>query len=117
MRRSNIRKNDVLLIGGIIIFALLALLLALWITRGDGNTVVVTVNGEEYARLPLDEDTELLIVGENGETNLLVIEDGKARITEASCKNQICVNTGNASALKTIVCSPNRVTVSIEVDE
>ena len=111
---SNARKNDIFLIGGIIIFALIALLFSFWIFGDQGDTVVVTVDGEEYARLPIDEDTELLIVGKDGETNLLVIKDGNVRIVEASCKNQICVRTGAASALKTIVCSPNRVIVSIE---
>ena len=117
MRKSNIRKNDIFLIVGIIIFALIALLLSFWIFGDQGDTVVVTVDGEEYARLSLDEDAELLIVDEDGETNLLVIKNGKARITEASCKNQICVRMGAASALKTIVCSPNRVIVSIEEGE
>ena len=111
---SNARKNDIFLIGGIIIFALIALLFSFCIFGDQGDTVVVTVDGEEYARLPIDEDTELLIVGKDGETNLLVIKDGNVRIVEASCKNQICVRTGAASALKTIVCSPNRVIVSIE---
>ena len=117
MRISNARKNDIFLIGGIIIFALIALLLAFCFLGDSGDTVVVNVDGKEYARLPLGEDTELLIVGEDGETNLLVIKDGEVRIVEASCKNQICVRTGAASALKTIVCSPNRVIVSIEEGE
>ncbi|MBR2613326.1 MAG: NusG domain II-containing protein, partial [Clostridia bacterium] len=50
----------------------------------------------------------------NGGTNLLIIKDGKAYISEATCPDLVCVHTGHADELKSIVCLPNRVTVSIE---
>lgn len=107
------KKNDIILLVAVVICAsaLLAIFSAVYLGKGD--TAVVKVNGEEYARLPLKHDTELLIHGDGG-TNLLIIKDGKAYISEASCPDLICVKTGYADELKSIVCLPNKVTVSIE---
>ena len=46
----------------------------------------------------------------------MVIKDKKAYISEASCPDMICVHTGYADELKSIVCVPNGVTVSIEIN-
>ena len=108
------KKSDWILLLVILVASVLALCLLYAFLGGTGNVAVVSVDGEELARLPLDEDTELLIEGYGGGTNLLVIEDGRAYIREASCPDLVCVHTGAADELKSVVCAPNRVTVSIE---
>ena len=107
------KKKDIILLCVILSLALAISCVFFLFYRGRGDVVVVRVSGEEYARLPLSEDAEFTIDGVGG-TNLLVIKDGKAFISEASCPDHICVRTGAASELKTIVCIPNEVTVSIE---
>ena len=108
MKKSDIILLSVILAVCLIVFGVFAL-----IFLGNGEVVVVRVDGEEYARLPLNKDTQLLIQGENG-TNLLVIKDRRAYVSEASCPDLICVKTGYANELKSIVCLPNKVTISIE---
>lgn len=108
------RKSDIILLCSVLLSALAIFGICATFTLGKGETVVIRVDGEEYARLPLDEDAELLIEGVNGGTNLLIIKDGKAYISEATCPDLVCVHTGHADELKSIVCLPNRVTVSIE---
>ncbi len=107
------KKNDIILLCVIIAAAVILLAVLAFIYIGSGAEVVVRVDGEEYARLPLYKDTELLIES-NGGTNLLIIKDGKAYVAEASCPDLVCVNTGYANELKSIVCLPNKVTISIE---
>ena len=107
------KRNDIILLVSILLVCALALCALFLALSGTGDTVVVTVDGEEYARLPLNTDTELLITTEDG-SNLLVIKDKEAYIKEASCPDKICVRTGKASELRSIVCLPNRVSVSIE---
>ena len=107
------KKKDVLLLCAILALALVIFFVLFLIYRGSGEVVVVKVGGEEYARLPLNKDTELIIEGVGG-TNLLVVKDGKAFISEASCPDRVCVHMGYASEIKTVVCMPNEVTVSIE---
>lgn len=111
-------KRDLLLIAGLLLVA--AACFAIWqLTHTQaGNLVVVTVDGEEYAALPLWEDTQLLITDQEGETNLLVIQDGYADITQASCKNQVCVNSLPISKEgEMIVCLPHKVVVTIESEK
>ncbi len=79
----------------------------------DGDTVVVTVDGEEYARLSLEEDTELEIVTPHGK-NILTVKDGNAYMSFADCPDKVCVSTGKATPLRSVVCLPHRVTVSVE---
>lgn len=107
------KKNDIILLCATLLVCALMLGAAYAFLGGDGTFVVVEVDGEEYARLPLDEDCELLIESEYGK-NLLIIKDGKAYVKEASCPDGICVRTGAADELRSIVCLPNRVVVRLE---
>ena len=43
-----------------------------------------------------------------------LMKDGKAYISEASCPDKICVRTGAADELRSVVCLPNRVKLSVE---
>ena len=79
---------------------------------------VVTVDGVEYGRYPLNEDRTERITLENGSYNVLAIKDGYADMTEASCPDQICVNHSKISRKnETIVCLPDKVVVTIENGE
>lgn len=105
------RKNDFLLIGFIGIAALCGFLLNVFFFQKEGKTVVVTVDGREYGRYPLDEDTEVDIGG----TNRLVISGQKADMTEADCPDKLCVRQQAIDKTgQTIVCLPNRVIVTVE---
>lgn len=108
-----IRKADIVLFIALILFgAALAVPAFLW--KDSGDTVKITLNGKEFGTYSLKEDKEIL-VEKNGHTNKVVIEGGKVYMEHASCKNQICVNTGKISrAGQSIVCLPNRVSVTIE---
>lgn len=108
------RRNDIILLFIIVSVSLAALgALYAWFWE-PSEEAVVTVDGEEILRLPLDEDAEIWIDGYNGGKNLLIIEDGCAYIREASCPDLVCVHTGKATELKSVVCAPNRVTVYLE---
>lgn len=109
------KKSDIILLCSVIAVALILLGVFAAMLLGKGETVVVSLDGEEYARLPLNKDRELLIESERG-TNLLVIKDRKAYIAEASCPDLVCVHSGNVSELKNVVCLPNRVVISLEKD-
>ena len=108
------RRNDIILLCLILSISLASLAaLYAWFWKPN-EEVVVTVDGEEILRLSLDEDTECWIDGYEGGKNLLIIENGNAYIQEASCPDLVCVHTGKATHLKSIVCAPNRVVVYLE---
>ena len=115
------KKNDLILIGGILIIAF-AILIGMHLMQkkdtSENAMVVITVDGEEINRLPLNVDDSLTITVEGQETNQLIIKDGKASITDATCPDKICVKH---RAIKydgeSIVCLPHKLVVSIDGGE
>ena len=66
-------------------------------------------------RYPLSRDGVFPL---NGGSNILVIEDGEAWVSEASCPDQICRGMGKISRNgEFIACLPNRVIIVIEGGE
>lgn len=112
------RKRDLLVL--ILIASAIAVTALCFYLRKDaeGGEAVVTIDGEEYGRYSLSEDQEIPILIDGEQTNLLMIEDGKADMVEADCPDQICVNHRAVSKEhETIVCLPNKVVVEIEGGE
>lgn len=115
---KRISKNDIIfivilvvLVGGVAMFFSLR-------PQNVGAQVVVTVDGEEYGRYFLSEDTEVPIELDGVTTNLLVIKDGEADMTEADCPDKLCVHQKAISKnQETIVCLPNKVVVEITGSE
>lgn len=106
-------KNDAILVAVLLILGG-GLALFLYAARQSGGYVSVQVDGETVMELPLNEDTRL-VLGEGEHTNTLVIKDGTARVVEASCPDQICVNHGAIRYEgESIVCLPHKLIVSIE---
>ncbi|MBE6535606.1 MAG: NusG domain II-containing protein [Ruminococcaceae bacterium] len=109
------KKKDIILFVCILVFSLVAFFTLWLVLTPHGDVAVVSVDGEEYARLPLREDTELLVSTEYGE-NLVVVRDGAVYISEADCPDKVCVKTGKANAMKSVVCAPHRLTVTVETE-
>ena len=60
----------------------------------------------------MNEDREVSI---NGGTNILRIRNGRAKMIEADCPDQLCVDQRAVSAdNESIICLPNRVIVEIQ---
>ena len=115
MEKKTIRP-DLLLLGaflaiGILLFAILQL------TAKEGASVSISVCGEVTETFPLNKNMTCTIEGKDGGTNVLVIEDGYAWLTEASCPDGLCVNMGKIHKDgESIICLPNQVVVTV-VDE
>ena len=105
------KRNDLLLIGGLLAAAALVWLLVR--PGGTGGWAVVTVDGEEVGRYSLDMD-RTVTVGEAG-YNILRIAGGAAAVIEADCGDRTCVRMGEISREgETIVCLPHRLVIRIE---
>ena len=113
--KSKIRYDIILIIGLLVITMVIAM--AVRFTQKTGKTVVVSVDGVVKYTFPLDEDIVFKIEGYEGGTNYLVIKDGEACLTEASCPDLLCVHMGKISSQgQSIICLPNRVVVEIRDD-
>jgi len=77
----------------------------------QSSGVVIEVNGRPEFTFPLHTDRTVSVSGPCG--NMLVeIRDGKVRVKEAHCPNQLCVKEGWISK-GVIVCLPNKVVVFV----
>ncbi len=95
---------------------------------GDGHatgTIVVTVDGAEYARIPLGESQTLTVEQPDGSVNVIEILPNGAVMASSSCHNQLCVQMGEVTLdnwetranQQYIICLPNRVSVELVVNE
>ncbi len=108
-------RNDIILAAVILIIAVAGLLFIKF-TKAPGNNVVVKIDGKDVVTYSLSENVRYEIkTGDNDEhINVLVIEDGKAYITEANCPDGICKEYKPVSYVgETIVCLPHKVVVEV----
>ncbi len=105
------RLFDLMLILALVVLSL-SVFLFTELTRGVGEYVAVTVDGERVAEYPLYTDGEYSL---NGGTNILVIEGGKAYIKSATCPDKTCVTVGGRICRggERIICLPNSLIVEI----
>lgn len=109
-------KNDIKLIA-ILLLLIAVAAIALFLFRTEGNTVTILLDGEVWGEYPLDVDRTVEVrVGEA--LNVVVIENGEVRVSEASCPDGICaahrpVHFNGQS----IICLPNHVVVEIRTNE
>jgi len=80
----------------------------------EGDTVVVSLDGELYGSYPLNEDLELDI-DHDSFSNHITIKNGTVQMSYSNCSNQICVNEGKISKTNDkIVCLPHKLVVEIK---
>ena len=104
------KKRDIILIASILVIAI-AFFLIVELTKEEGAGVVVKVDGVEVARYSLSKNGTYPL---NGGTNILVIENGKAYLSDANCPDKLCVHQGKKSMTgETITCLPNKLTVTV----
>lgn len=110
--------RDLILVGAIL---LLALLLFFLVRNGQdratgtGAVAVVTVDGAEVGRYPLNKSGTFPL---NNGSNILVVENGEAWVSEANCPDKVCMGMGKISRNgEFIACLPNRLIVVVEGGE
>ena len=114
------KKNDWILAAAIFFVAVLTFGLQLLKTTDAYSEVEIQVNGGVYGRYRLEQDQEIDV----NHKNKVLIKDGKVRMEDADCPDQICVNHRAISRDgESIICLPNQTVVTIcggeepEVDE
>lgn len=109
---KRIKKKDLILILLIVLAAAAAFIFHELLKESGNGTAVIRVNGVIEGSYPLSEDRKISI---NNGTNVLQIKNGKARMVEADCPDQLCVHQRAVSANhESIICLPNKVVVEIK---
>lgn len=111
-QRKSIKK-DMLLIGALLLTDII-ITAGVWIFSVKGQTVQVRINGSVVSEYPLSQDRTVVLSGSGGGMNVLVIENGTARIDKADCPDGLCCRTGKISRSgQSIICLPHKLTVEI----
>ena len=108
--KNTFKKKDIFIIVGILVVALVALLV-IEMTKEDGASVVVRVDGKEVATYSLEIDAQYEL---NGGTNILCIKNKEAYLVDAKCPDHLCVKQGKISKNgETITCLPYKLTITV----
>lgn len=105
------KKKEMIFILGILVLAGILWLAMSFFRRGSHQTIRITVDGEEYGTYSLSKDQVIRI----NDTNVCEIKDGKVRMTEANCPDQLCIHQRAIDENGgTIICLPNRIVIEGE---
>jgi len=115
---KSLTKGDKLLILTIIVVNVLALI---FINQSlftyEEKYISIQVNGEEIKTITFDDNMigKTIPIKSDYGYNLIEIGDGKVRVIEADCPDQLDVKQGYISKVgEIIVCLPNRLVVEIK---
>lgn len=104
-----LKKGDVVIIASVAVAFVLSMVLLFFFSK-QGSRVVIKQDNE----IIYDKSIGINETVDTG-TNTVIISDGVVYMSDATCKNQICVNTGKISKKgESIVCLPNKVIVEIK---
>ncbi len=105
-----VRIPDVILITALILAA--AVSFPLLASNRSGTVQVFRVD-RLVAEYPLNENRRFSVSGDIGQVDI-EINQGKARICDASCANKLCVHAGSiAQPHQMVLCAPNRVMITV----
>lgn len=103
------KKGDFVIIGAVVMAVVLSIALLFSFSKKGTNVVI-----KQDDKVIYDNSINVNETIQTG-TNTIIIRDGEVYVSEANCKNQICVNSGKISKKgESIVCLPNKVIVEIK---
>lgn len=108
-------RNDIIFIAVLLVLVSVSGL-CFYLFRGEGDEVVVTVDGTEFGRYSLAENitVEIRTGVDESEKNVLVIKDGKAYVESATCPDGICAGHKPIHREgESIVCLPHKVVITV----
>ena len=101
--------HDVIFIAALLLVS--AVLFVFLHNNEEGAGVLVRVEGVEIARYSLSESGSYSL---NGGSNILIIENGEAYLSDADCPDRLCVRQGAVKYTgECITCLPNKLTVTV----
>ncbi|MBL4935238.1 NusG domain II-containing protein [Clostridium sp. YIM B02515] len=82
----------------------------------NNKYVEIEVKGKLFKKLPLDNSSnERITIDTDLGKNVIEISNGKVRISDADCRDQICIKDGSINKPGDIlVCLPHKVVVQIK---
>ena len=104
-----LKKGDIFIICSVVAIFVLSVILLFSFSKQGSYVVIKQDNKIIYNKsININQTVDTT-------SNVIVIKDGEVYVSDATCKNQICVNSGKISKKgESIVCLPNKVIVEIK---
>lgn len=103
-------RLDIIVIASVLLISIVVVLVT-QLTKVEGAYAEVTIDGTVVGKYSLSFDGVYTL---NDGTNVLTIKNGEAFMSYSQCPDHTCENTGKIKYVgQTIVCLPNRLTISI----
>jgi len=120
MKKSLSNRTWLLLLGVVLALCVLGTAAAR-ILAPRGDVAVISLDGQEVARIELSkvrEPYELSLTGKSGITDIVEVAPGRIRVREADCPDQVCVRRGwlEGAGAAAVVCLPNRLVITLSGD-
>lgn len=124
MDKRNFGIIAILIATAILLLSIVLLMRPVSLDASDAE-IVITVDGEPYARVPLGQPQTVTVTQPDGSVNVVEITERGAVMASSSCHNQLCVQMGEVTLdnwetranQQYIICLPNRVSVELVVKE
>lgn len=119
-------KKNVLVIALVLAAAVLLMAVSMLMRpAADEDLVLITVDGREYARVPLAQPRTVTVDQGNGMVNVVEVSGQGAVMASSTCDNQLCVHMGEVTVhnwqfrpnQQFIICLPNRVSIELVLRE
>lgn len=111
------KKNDLLLIGALLLFCAAAAVFFFTRTDGEMRHAIITQDNVQLYDIPLTGHTgteEIVIADEHG-ANTIRIEDESISVVDADCPDRVCVKTGTASKKGDVIaCLPHKLLIEVK---
>lgn len=108
------RKADVLLIIGLLGIAGILWLTLYFAGSGKGGTITITQYGTVIGSYSLTDNQTITLPAKDQGYNVLVIENGMASVTDADCKDKLCVYQKSISKQgECIICLPHHLIIEV----
>ena len=106
-------KNDLIILAFFLIISAILIFLSKPKESSTADHALITIDGRQYATLPLNEDTVTDITTDAG-TNRVKVSDKTVSVISADCPDKICVHHSPISLDgETIVCLPHRMVITV----
>ena len=103
--------------GDIALIVIAVFCLVLWlIPKSNGGIVKISVDGKLYREDSLNEDTKIFVKSQYGQ-NTVAVKNGEVFVTDADCPDELCEDSKISKNGESIVCLPNRLSVTVETEE
>lgn len=107
------KRKDFILIGIILFIIAIGFGANYMLNNNKADKIEIYVDNKLYKTYSIDANEEIKIETDKG-YNIVKIHDHGVEITEASCPDKVCINSGFITKpSESIVCLPNKVNIKI----